>query len=217
MTSNSSASGPSPSETAPRTASESVWGPAARQCTGCHGFCERGPLVVVDPGNVFYPDVKEEDVPEIWQETVLAGRVVQRLLYKDEKTGHLCTTPDEIPFYRAQCRIVLAHNGVIDPTRIEEYLAAGGYAGLAKALGTMPPEEVIDEISRSGLRGRGGAGFPTGRKWSFARNAPGDTKYVIANADEGDPGAFMNRSLLEGDPHALLEGMLVAGYAIGAG
>jgi NADH-quinone oxidoreductase subunit F len=186
------------------------------KCTGCHGFCERGPLVVVDPGNIFYQGVEEGDVPEIWQETVIEGRVVQRLLYKDEKTGQFCTTPDEIPFYREQHRIVLAHNGVIDPTRIEEYLAVGGYAGLAKALGTMKPEEVIDEVSRSGLRGRGGGGFPTGRKWQFARNADGEPKYIIANADEGDPGAFMNRSLLEGDPHALLEGMAVAGYAIGA-
>ncbi len=186
------------------------------KCTGCHGFCERGPLVVVDPGNIFYQGVEEEDVPEIWQETVIESRVVQRLLYQDEKTGQFCTTPDEIPFYREQHRIVLAHNGVIDPTRIEEYLAVGGYAGLAKALGTMKPEEVIDEVSRSGLRGRGGGGFPTGRKWQFARNAAGEPKYIIANADEGDPGAFMNRSLLEGNPHALLEGMALAGYAIGA-
>ena len=186
------------------------------KCTGCHGFCERGPLVVVDPGNVFYTDVEEKDVSEIWQETVLEGRLVERLLYKDEQTGQLCKTPEEVPFYREQHQIVLAHNGVIDPTRIEEYLVVGGYAGLAKALTTMRPEDVIEEVTRSGLRGRGGGGFPTGRKWGFARDAEGELKYVIANADEGDPGAFMNRSLLEADPHALLEGMLITGYAIGA-
>ena len=186
------------------------------KCTGCHGFCERGPLVVVDPGNIFYENVKEQDVPEIWRESVIAGRVVQRLLHKDERTGQFCTTAEEIPFYRGQRRLVLAHNGVIDPTSIDEYVAVGGYAGLAKTLDTMKPQEVIEEVIRSGLRGRGGGGFPTGQKWRFAANAPGKRKYVIANADEGDPGAFMNRSLLEGDPHALLEGMAIAGYAIGA-
>ena len=186
------------------------------KCTGCHGFCERGPLVVIDPGDIFYHDVEEEDVPEIWRESVIGGRVVERLAYKDEDTGQLCVTPEEVPFYKAQRRIVLAHNGVIDPTRIEEYVAAGGYAGLAKALETMKPEGVIEEVTQSGLRGRGGGGFPTGRKWQFARDAAGEQKYIVANADEGDPGAFMNRSLLEGDPHALLEGMAIAGYAIGA-
>ncbi|MHC4934008.1 MAG: (2Fe-2S) ferredoxin domain-containing protein, partial [Planctomycetota bacterium] len=186
------------------------------KCTGCHGFCERGPLVIVDPGNIFYPDVTEGDVPEIWQQSVVAGRAVQRLLYEDETAGESRTTPADIPFYREQTRIVLSNNGVIDPTKIEEYVAVGGYAGLAKALGGMKPQEVIEEVARSGLRGRGGAGFSTGRKWQFAADVPGETKYIIANADEGDPGAFMNRSLLEGDPHALLEGMAIAGYAIGA-
>jgi len=186
------------------------------KCTGCHGFCERGPLVIVDPGNIFYPDVTEQDVPEIWQESVIAGRVVERVLYKDDKTGESRTTSEEIPFYCEQTRIVLSHNGVIDPTKIEEYIAVGGYGGLAKALSTMKPPDVIEEVAKSGLRGRGGGGFPTGRKWQFASDAPGETKYIIANADEGDPGAFMNRSLLEGDPHSLLEGMAIAGYAIGA-
>jgi NADH-quinone oxidoreductase subunit F len=186
------------------------------KCTGCHGFCERGPLVIVDPGNIFYPEVTEADVPEIWEKSVLAGGVVQRLLYRDDKTGEPRTTPDEIPFYCEQTRIVLSHNGVIDPTKIEEYVAAGGYGGLAKALSSMRPRDVIAEVTKSGLRGRGGGGFPTGRKWQFAANAPGETKYIIANADEGDPGAFMNRSLLEGDPHSLLEGMAIAGYAVGA-
>ena len=133
------------------------------KCTGCHGFCERGPLVIVDPGNIFYPEVTEEDVPEIWQKSVLAGGVVERLLYKDDKTGELRTTSDEIPFYREQTRIVLSHNGVIDPTKIEEYIAVGGYGGLARALGTMEPRDVIEEVTKSGLRGRGGGGFPTGR------------------------------------------------------
>jgi NADH-quinone oxidoreductase subunit F len=186
------------------------------KCTGCHGFCERGPLVIVDPGNIFYPDVTEGDVPEIWQESVVAGRAAERLLYRDDTTGESRATSEDIPFYREQTRIVLSHNGVIDPTKIDEYFAVGGYGGLAKALTTMKPRDVIEEVDKSGLRGRGGGGFSTGKKWQFASNAPGDTKYIIANADEGDPGAFMNRSLLEGDPHALLEGMAIAGYAIGA-
>ena len=186
------------------------------KCTGCHGFCERGPVVMVDPGNVFYENVREEDVPEIWRETVVAGRPVKRLLYKDERTGAVATTPEEVPFYRAQHRIVLALNGVIDPVSIEDYIAAGGYAALAKALTAMPPEDIIAEITRSGLRGRGGGGFLTGRKWRSASEAHGDPKYVIANGDEGDPGAFMDRSLMEGTPHAVIEGMIIGGYAIGS-
>ncbi len=186
------------------------------KCTGCHGFCERGPIVVVDPGNVFYQNVMEEDVPELWRESVLGGRVVERLLYKDEATQETATTANEIPFYRAQERIVLALNGVIDPTRIEEYVAAGGYAALAKVLTSMQPGQVIEEVSRSGLRGRGGGGFPTGRKWQSASNAPGEPRYVIANGDEGDPGAFMDRSIMEGVPHAVIEGMIIGGYAIGS-
>lgn len=186
------------------------------KCTGCHGFCERGPVVVVDPGNIFYQNVKEEDVPEIWRETVVQGRPVERLLYKDEQTGAVAKTPEEIPFYRAQHRIVLALNGVIDPVSVDDYIAAGGYAALAKALSSMTPEEIIEEITRSGLRGRGGGGFPTGRKWQSARDARGTPKYVIANGDEGDPGAFMDRSLMEGTPHAVIEGMIIGGYAIGS-
>ena len=186
------------------------------KCTGCHGFCERGPVVIVDPGNVFYQDVKEEDVGEIWRESVIGGRVVERLLYKDEETETVATTPDEIPFYRAQKRVVLALNGVIDPKKIDEYIAAGGYAALAKVITLMEPEEVIEEITRSGLRGRGGGGFPTGRKWRSARNAPGEPRYVIANGDEGDPGAFMDRSIMEGAPHAVIEGMIIGAYAIGS-
>jgi NADH-quinone oxidoreductase subunit F len=186
------------------------------KCTGCHGFCERGPVVVVDPGNIFYQNVREEDVAEIWRETVLQGRAVERLLYRDEQTGAVARTPDEIPFYKAQHRIVLALNGIIDPLSMDDYITAGGYAGLARALSAMTPEQVVDEITRSGLRGRGGGGFPTGRKWRSARDAHGDPKYVIANGDEGDPGAFMDRSLMEGTPHAVIEGMIIGGYAIGA-
>ena len=186
------------------------------KCTGCHGFCERGPIVIVDPGNIFYHDVSEEDVAEIWSESVLGGRLVQRLLYIDQATGVVARTPEEIPFYRSQRRIVLAHNGVIDPTSIDDYLAAGGYAALTKVLRSMRPEEVIDEMVRSGLRGRGGGGFPTGRKWQSARNAQGQPKYTIANGDEGDPGAFMDRSIMEGAPHAILEGMIIGGFAIGS-
>jgi len=186
------------------------------KCTGCHGFCERGPIVVVDPGNIFYQNVKQEDVPDIWRESVIGGRVVERLQYKDEKSGKTAATSDEIPFYSAQHRIVLNHNGVIDPTRIEEYLAVGGYAGLAKTLSSMDPEQVIEEITASGLRGRGGGGFLTGRKWRSARNAPGEPRYVIANGDEGDPGAFMDRSLMEGSPHSVIEGMIIGAYAIGS-
>lgn len=188
----------------------------AAKCTGCHGFCERGPIVVVDPGNLFYCDVKEEDVGEIWRESVVGGRVVQRLLYKDETTGCVATTPEEIPFYRAQRRVVLAMSGVINPRSIEDYLVAGGYAALAKALDTMTPDQVIDEVTRSGLRGRGGGGFPTGKKWRSARDAHGFPRYVIANGDEGDPGAFMDRSLMEGCPHAVIEGMIIGAYAIGS-
>ena len=186
------------------------------KCTGCHGFCERGPIVVVDPGNVFYHSVNEEDVPEIWRESVIGGRTVERLLYRDEETDKPATTADQIPFYRAQQRIVLAYNGVIDPTRIEEYVAAGGYAALAKALGSMEPAAVVEEVTASGLRGRGGGGFLTGRKWRSARNAPGQPKYVIANGDEGDPGAFMDRSLMEGAPHSVIEGMTIGAYAVGS-
>ena len=183
---------------------------------GCHGFCERGPIVVVEPGEILYQRVEEPDVAEIFRETVLGGRVVERLLYEDPATGAKATTAEEIPFYSAQQRIVLAHNGEIDPKSIEDYIAIGGYAALAKALSAMTPDEVLTEIERSGLRGRGGGGFPTGRKWRSCRDAPGQPKYVICNGDEGDPGAFMDRSIMEGNPHAILEGMTVGAYAIGS-
>jgi NADH-quinone oxidoreductase subunit F len=183
---------------------------------GCHGLCERGPIVVIEPGDILYQRVEEPDVEEIYRESVLGGRVVERLLYEDPATKTRARTPGQIPFYAVQQRIVLEQNGRIDPTRIEDYIAVGGYAGLAKALFSMQPEQVIREVEISGLRGRGGGGFPTGRKWRSCREAPGQPKYVICNGDEGDPGAFMDRSVMEGNPHSVLEGMLIGAYAIGA-
>ncbi|MFW6180924.1 MAG: NADH-ubiquinone oxidoreductase-F iron-sulfur binding region domain-containing protein [Spirochaetota bacterium] len=184
-------------------------------CVGCHGFCERGPIVLIEPGNILYQGVEEPDVEEIFRETVLGDRVVERLLYQDPASGSRAVTEEEIPFYRAQKRIVLAANGRIDPTSIEEYIAWGGYSALAKAL-NMDPEDIIGEVEKSGLRGRGGGGFPTARKWRSCREAGGETRYVICNGDEGDPGAFMDRSIMEGNPHQVLEGMIIGAYAIGS-
>jgi NADH-quinone oxidoreductase subunit F len=186
------------------------------KCVGCHGFCERGPIVVVRPGDILYQRVEEPDVAEIFRETVVGNRLVERLLYADPATGARARTASEIPFYKAQQRIVLAHNGEIDPTNINDYIAIGGYSALAKALGTMTPDEVLAEVEKSGLRGRGGGGFPTGRKWRSCREAPGEPKYVICNGDEGDPGAFMDRSVMEANPHAVIEGMIIGAYAIGS-
>jgi len=183
---------------------------------GCHGLCERGPIVVIEPGDILYQRVEEPDVEEIFRETVLGGRVVERLLYEDPATKKKARTPAEIPFYAVQRRIVLEQNGHIDPTRIEDYIAVGGYSALAKALFLMQPEEIVKEVEASGLRGRGGGGFPTGRKWRSCREAHGETRYVICNGDEGDPGAFMDRSVMEGNPHSVLEGMIIGAYAIGA-
>ena len=183
--------------------------------TGCHGLCELGPLVIVYPEGVFYIRVKPSDVDEIVENHLIKGRVVERLLYREPAT--LATVPgyDEIAFYKKQKRYALVNCGHINPESLEEYIGADGYEGLAKSL-AMKPEEVIEEIKISGLRGRGGGGFPTGSKWQFTRNAAGDKKYVICNADEGDPGAFMDRSVLEGDPHRVIEGMIICGYAVGA-
>jgi len=183
--------------------------------TGCHGFCEKGPILVLRPEDIFYHSVKPEDVPEIMEETVVNGRVIERLLYKDPNTGQRITHEHEIPFYKHQSRIIFGNNGKIDPTRVEDYIAIGGYSALAKAL-SMKPEEIIAEVKRTGLRGRGGAGFSTGQKWELCRKASGDLKYIICNADEGDPGAYMDRSLLEGNPHSVLEGMMIGAYAMGA-
>ena len=179
--------------------------------TGCHGFCEHGPLVIVYPEGTFYCQVKAEDVEEIVESHLFKGRIVERLLYHEPLTHESIPNYSEINFYKKQHRLVLENCGAINPEQIEEYIAVGGYEALAKAVTTMSPEDVIEEIKKSGLRGRGGGGFPTGMKASVS-----DKKYVICNADEGDPGAFMDRSVLEGDPHKILEGMAVCGYAIGA-
>jgi len=184
--------------------------------TGCHGFCERGPVVVIRPQGIFYEHVRGKDVPEIVAETLVKGKVVDHLLYEHPQTGEKIVYERDVPFYRLQTRVILGDNGFIDPTSIDDYIVRGGYSGLAKALHTMGPEEVIDVVKRSGLRGRGGAGFPAGRKWESCRRAEGEPKYVICNADEGDPGAYMNRSTLEGNPHCVLEGMIIGAYAIGS-
>ncbi len=184
--------------------------------TGCHGFCERGPVVVIGPKKVFYQHVKPEDVPEIISQTVLKGNVIERLLYTDPATNKEITYEADVPFYNRQTRLLLSANGEIDPTDIDQYIAAGGYSALAKALFKMNPDQIINEVTRSGLRGRGGGGFPTGRKWQSCRVAEGDIKYVLCNADEGDPGAYQDRSLLEGNPHSVIEGMIIGAYAIGS-
>ena len=186
------------------------------RATGCHGFCEQGPLVVIFPRKIFYRGVQVKDVGEIIEKTIRQNEVVESLLFKDPATKRKCLLEDEVPFYAKQQRIVFRNNGKIDPTDINDYIAAEGYAALAKVLTTMSPEEVIEEVLRSGLRGRGGGGFPTGRKWRICRDQPGDEKYIICNGDEGDPGAFMDRSIMEGDPNSVLEGMTIGAYAIGA-
>jgi len=184
--------------------------------TGCHGFCEKGPVVVILPDQFFYPGVQVEDVEEILTETVVGGNPIDRLLYVDPSTGKKAAYEREVPFYAGQQRNVFRYNGKIDPVALEDYVTAGGYSALAAALQEYSPEQIVETIKQSGLRGRGGGGFPTGVKWEFCRANPGDEKYVICNADEGDPGAFMDRSILEGTPHVVLEGMLIAGFAIGA-
>jgi NADH-quinone oxidoreductase subunit F len=184
--------------------------------TGCHGLCQRSPIVVVEPAGIFYQQVEEPDVAEIFRETVLGGRAVPRLLYQDPESGRKLEAAEEIPFYKVQQRIVLSQNGRIDPTKITDYIAEGGYSALVKALTSMTPEEVIAEVEVAGLRGRGGGGFPTARKWRSCRSATGGPKYVIGNGDEGDPGAYMDRSLMEGNPHSVIEGMLIGAYAIGS-
>jgi len=182
--------------------------------TGCPGFCERGTLVVIKPENILYQQVRGEDVPEIISETI-KGSIVDRLLYVDPNTGKKVTYENDVPFYKKQKRLLLGDNANIDPTIIDDYLALGGYTALSKALFKMSPEGIIEEVKKSGLRGRGGGGFPTGVKWETCRHAHGDTRYIICNCDEGDPGAFMDRSLMEGNPHSVLEGMIIGAYAIG--
>jgi NADH-quinone oxidoreductase subunit F len=184
--------------------------------TGCLGFCELGPRLIIKHQEIPYFKVKPEDVAEIVTRTILKGEVIEKLLYKDLKTGEVARRLEDIPFYKYQNRLLLENSAHIDSKSIEDYIALGGYKALAKALFQMKPEEIIEEIKRANLRGRGGGGFPTGRKWEITRNAPGEPKYVIANCDEGDPGAFMNRSLMEGNPHVILEGLIIGAYAIGA-
>ena len=184
--------------------------------TGCHGMCEAGPIMVVYPEGTFYTHVKPEDAAEIVEEHLLKGRVVQRLLHKEDLTAEAVAHYKELPFYSKQMRITLRNCGYINPDNIDEYIGRDGYQGLAKVLQGLSRDDVINEMKTSGLRGRGGGGFPTGMKWEFCKKSPGDKKFVICNADEGDPGAFMDRSLLEGDPHAILEGMAIGAYAMGA-
>jgi NADH-quinone oxidoreductase subunit F len=184
--------------------------------TGCMGPCALGPMMVIYPQGIFYKELVPEDVPEIVEKHILKGEIIERLLYKSAYTGTTLKSIDEIPFFTRQYKIALRNVGLIDPLRIEEYIAFDGYFALSKVLSEMTPEEVIDVIKKSGLRGRGGGGFPTGLKWEFTAKAKGDEKYVICNADEGDPGAYMDRSIIEGDPHTIIEGMAIAGYAIGA-
>jgi len=184
--------------------------------TGCHGFCEQGPIMVLEPGNIFYCHLKPEDASDIVTNTLLKGEVIERLLYTDPVTSQKIQTEAEIPFYRAQDRQLLAQNRQVDPCSIEDYLDIGGYSALAKTLAELSPEAVIEKIKASGLRGRGGGGFPTARKWIECRSTPGEEKYVICNADEGDPGAYMDRSVLEGNPHLVLEGMMIGAWAVGA-
>ncbi len=183
--------------------------------TGCHGFCEKGPLVVA-PGDILYQKVTPSDVEEIVSRTLIDGRIIDRLLYLDPTTNRKIVHESDVPFYKKQKRLLLANNGKIDPRSIEDYISVGGYGALSKVLDALTPNAVIDEIKRSNLRGRGGAGFPTGTKWEMLRRAKGNAKYLVCNADEGDPGAYCNRSLLEGNPHCVIEGMIIGGYATGA-
>ena len=184
------------------------------RATGCHGFCEKGPNVVISPGEICYFEVKAEDVPDIVAHT-MKGEVLDRLVYTHPDSGQKAVHLGEVPFYKQQTRLLIGDNLRIDPTRIEDYLALGGYAALSKALFEMSPDQVVDEVKKANLRGRGGGGFPAGLKWETAKNAPGE-KYVIVNGHEGEPGAFMDRALFTGNPHKVLEGLIIGAYAIGS-
>ncbi len=184
--------------------------------TGCFGLCELGPIVIVYPEGSFYIKISEKDVPEIVSEHLLKGRPVKHLLHKETVEGETIKAYTDVSFYKKQMRVALRNCGLINPEEIKEYIAMDGYQALAKVLTQMTPQQLIDEIKRSGIRGRGGAGFPTGTKWEITSNYKDEQKYVICNADEGDPGAFMDRSILEGDPHSVIEAMIIAGYAVGA-
>ncbi len=183
--------------------------------TGCHGFCERGPLVVMRPSGLLYQKVKCEDVTEIIEKTIKNGEKINRLFYRDQN-HNICEKEEDVPFYKHQERVVFEMNGHIDPTRMDDYLSKGGYSAFAKVLTEIKSNDVIDMVVKSGLRGRGGGGFPTGMKWKLTADSIGDKKYIICNADEGDPGAFMDRSLLEGNPHLVIEGLLIAAFSVGA-
>jgi len=184
--------------------------------TGCHGFCERGPLIVIQPADICYVGTQPKNIPAILDKLAQGDGAVDKLLYLDEESGKRLTHLDEIPFYKYQKRVVLENNVRIDASEITDYIAVGGYSALAKALSGMTPEAVLNEVIAANLRGRGGGGFPAGWKWETTRKAPGEPKYVIVNADEGDPGAYMDRSILEGNPHGVLEGFIIGAYAIGA-
>jgi NADH:ubiquinone oxidoreductase subunit F (NADH-binding)/(2Fe-2S) ferredoxin/NAD-dependent dihydropyrimidine dehydrogenase PreA subunit len=184
--------------------------------TGCRGFCERGPHVVIDPDQIAYSRVSPADAADIVTRTLAKGEILDKLTYTDPATGESIVHDGDVPFYSRQTRWVLALNGVIDPEAIDDYIAADGYVGLSMTLSQMTPDAVIETVKQSGLRGRGGAGFSTGLKWQLCRQAPGDVKYIICNADEGDPGAFMDRSIMEGNPHSVIEGMIIGAYAMGA-
>jgi NADH-quinone oxidoreductase subunit F len=184
--------------------------------TGCHGFCEKGPIIVIYPRKIFYPMVKPEDVSRIVLETVVNNKIIEELLYFDSSIGKRIIYEDDIPFYKKQKRTIFGSNGQIDPTKIEDYISINGYSALEKVLTDMKPEDVTNEVKKSALRGRGGGGFPTGRKWETAKKFNADKKYIICNADEGDPGAYMDRSVLEGNPHSVIEGMIIGAYAVGA-
>jgi len=184
--------------------------------TGCHGFCERGPIIINHPAETTYLQIKPGDVPEIVSNALQQDKVINRLLYTDPGTNEKIVHESEIPFYKHQKRLVFGSNGSIDPKNIDDYLAIGGYSALAKVLSGMSPEDVLDEVKKSRLRGRGGGGFPAGSKWEGSRDASEKIKYVIVNADEGDPGAYMDRALLEGNPHSILEGLIIGAYTIGA-
>ena len=186
------------------------------RATGCFGFCEKGPLVVIHPEKIFYQQVKTKDAADIISKTVAQGEVIEKLLYRDPVTSAAVMKEEDVPFYKKQKRLVFGSNGVIDPTQIESYLAIRGYSALGKVLSEMSPEAVIDEVKKAALRGRGGGGFLTASKWEGSRKAHGSPKYVIANGDEGDPGAYMDRSLMEGNPHSVIEGMIIGAYAVGA-
>jgi len=183
--------------------------------TGCHGFCEAEPNIIIFPEGIFYQHLKPKDAEEIIEKTIILGKIIDRHLYKDPESGEVYTYQKDIPFYKKQMRLLLGDNPFIDPANIDDYVEKGGYQSLSATL-KMKPDEIIKAIKSSGLRGRGGAGFPTGAKWEMARKQKGEKKYIICNADEGDPGAYMDRSLLEGNPHSVIEGMLIGGYAIGA-